>query len=491
MRPPRRWAGTPTPPRIPSCSTSAASRHRALNLCPRLKDSPRDHLAPCVRDQFAARGREELDARDDRLIAEAGGGGAGPPQAAGLLLRHVTKGSDKPEAVTRYLKAVSRYVPGDQVEQLASFVQAKFADDLDLQRGLFEAVLQGLDERGSKPGQAVASWGTTLATRLIEKSADATAWTYRPLPGSTATQNPWGVEIRKSADGNADSPFLSSRVHNEQWTGIARSQAFAAPAKLTFFLAGHNGPPPEKWDVLNLVRGRDAKSDEILAFAVPPRNDTARKESMDLSKYTGRQVYVEVIDGGASKSYAWIAVGRFDPQVIAVPISGPQLLSAVNIIKSLRLTDLAGQVDKLLTSGAADAEVRSAAAGAFGALGPAEHVDALSCAVGDAGAPDEVREAAATVLASLNSPVASKSLVEAMRTAPQKLQVLLRRRRLRAGWADGAAGRHRAGQGVGAIAARLQCPRAIERRAADEFRSAAQAAHARASHGRCTGSKTD
>jgi putative heme-binding domain-containing protein len=420
-------------------AAEAMGRHRAyenvrelLNLMRRpdsdafinhvSKIALRDHL---MQPQISSKvSQEKLEDRDDRLVAEAAVGAA-TPEAAGLLLRHVTRGSDRPEAVTRYLKAVARYVPVDQVDQLAGFVQARFPDDLDLQRGLFEAVQQGLDERGAKPGQAVFTWGDTLANRLIAKSADATSWTYRPLPGSTDTRNPWGVEIRKSADGNSDAPFLSSRVHNEQWTGVARSQPFAAPNQLTFFLAGHNGPPPEKWDTLNLVRIRDAKTDEVLAFAVPPRNDTARKQTIDLRKYAGREVCLEVIDGGTGNGYAWLAVGRFDPPVISVPVSGPQLLSAVAIIKSLRLRDLAGRVEKLLTRGAADAEVRSAAASALGALGASDHVTALTQAVGDTSSPDQVREAAATALASVNSPDASKALVEAMRTAPQKLQVAL------------------------------------------------------------------
>jgi putative heme-binding domain-containing protein len=382
----------------------------------------RDHL---MQPQISAKlAGEKLDDRDERLVADAVIG-APSPEAAGLLLRHVMKGTDKAEAVTRELKAVARYVPADQVEQLASYVEAKFDKDVDLQRNLFEAVLQGLDERGARPGQAVYAWGSTLAKRLIAKAADATAWTYRPIPGSTDTRNPWGVEIRKSADGDNDSPFLSSRVRNEAFTGIARTQAFTAPTKLSFFMAGHNGPPPETWETKNLVRIRDAKTDEILAFAVPPRNDAARQTTFYLEKYAGRQVYLEVTDGLNGKGYSWLAVGRFDPPVITVPISGPQLLSAVSIIKSLRLNDLAGQVEKVMGSGAADADVRSAAANALGALGGASHVEALGRTVNDPTAPDEVRQAAASVLASVDSPEASKALVEAMRTAPQKLQVAL------------------------------------------------------------------
>lgn len=387
-----------------------------------VKMALRDQLmTPGIASKLAA---EKLDDREERQLAEAAVGAASP-DAAALLLRHVTHSSDTPQAVTRDLKAVARYVPADQVDQLAKFVQSKFADDVDLQRSLFEAVLQGLNERGAKPGEAVAAWGSSLAAELFKKSENATAWSYAPLPGSTDARDPWGIQIRKSADGDAESPFLSSLPKGEALTGVARSQPFAAPAKLSFFLAGHNGPPPEVWDVKNDVKVRDAATHEVLATAVPPRNDVARKVTLDLSKAAGRQVYLEVTDGATGKGYAWLAIGRFDPPVIHVPVSGPQLLSALQIVQSLKLSALAGQVEKLVTGTGADGDVRAAAARALGALGASTHAAALSKAVQDAGAPDAVREAAAGVLASVDSAEASKALVEAMRTAPQKLQVAL------------------------------------------------------------------
>ena len=66
-------------------------------------------------------------------------------------------------------------------------------------------------------------------------------------------------------------------------------------------------------------------------------NDTARKESMDLSKYAGRQVYLEVIDGGTGKGYAWIAVGRFDPPVIAVPMATTVLSGIDALLSSVQM----------------------------------------------------------------------------------------------------------------------------------------------------------
>jgi putative heme-binding domain-containing protein len=384
-----------------------------------------------LRDQFLVPGvgkklmAGNFDDRDDRTLARSAVG-APTPDAAGWLLAHVSRGNDKPEEASQYLKAVARYVPAEQIDQLAGLVETKFANDLDVQRSLFEAVRQGLDQRGVAPGEAVRAWGSSLATKLFARAASsADVWRYQPLPGSIDTRSPWGVQIRKSIDGDASSPFLSSLVHGEQLMGIARSQPFAAPAKLTFYMAGHNGPPRTTSQRKNQVRIRDVRTNEVLAFAMPPRNDTAKQITMDLSQFEGRQVYFEAVDAMNGTGFSWLAVGRFDPPVIAVPISGPQLQSAVYIVQSLHLSSLAGEIEKLLANASAETEVRAAAARTLGALDPLAHIQALARAVQDPQAPDSVREAAAGVLSSVNSPVASSAMVEAMRTAPQNLQIAL------------------------------------------------------------------
>jgi putative heme-binding domain-containing protein len=396
-----------------------------------------NHVAKiALRDQMLAPGvcekllTAKLDDRDGRNLADAAVG-APTPEAAGWLLQHVTKGTDQPEAVTRYLKAIARYLPAEKVDQLATFLESKFADDLDLQRALFEAVRQGLDQRGTLPGEAMRAWGTSLASKLFARAGTANDdWTYRPLPGATDTRNPWGVQLRNSADGDGTAPFLSSLVGGERLMGIARSQPFAAPAKLSFYMAGHNGPPRTngartKVDPKNIVQIRDAKTNQVLAFAVPPRKDIAQKTTIDLSQYEGREVYFEATDATNGMGYSWLAIGRFDPPVIRVPMSGAQLQSAVFIVQSLHLTSLSYQIEKLLGNARVESDVRAAAARTLGALDSAAHVEVLARTVQDPQTPDDVREAAATVLSSVNSPAASSAMVEAMRTAPQKLQIAL------------------------------------------------------------------
>ena len=381
-----------------------------------------------LRDQLASPGicprltSIQLSDGDEKLLA-ASAVGAPTSEAAAFLLHHVLKGTDDREQILRYLRAIARLIPEDRVDGLAKFVQSSFPDDLDLQLALFKSVQEGLDERGAKAPEAIRSWGTSLASGVLTEAAGGLdAWSYQPLPGSTDRRNPWGVQVRRSADGDATSPFLSSIVHGEQLTGIARSKDFTCPPRLTFYLAGHNGPPPQVWKAKDLVRVRDAKTNEVLASAQPPRNDVAQKVTVDLTRSTGREVYFEAVDGANGTGYSWLAVGRFDPPVVRVPVSGPRLQTAVQIVASLQLTSLTGQLEPLLTNPTGDEETRAAAAQALGRLGAASHVEALAKVLRDPSAPDAVRKAAASVLAPLNSPTALSAVLEAMQLAPQVLQ---------------------------------------------------------------------
>src|SRR5437667_453788 len=79
----------------------------------------------------------------------------------------------------------------------------------------------------------------------------------------------------------------------EKLTGILRSKPFIIPEKLSFFMAGHDGSPDKPPRKKNLVRLRDARTQEVLARSAPPRNDTAQPFSWDLSKFAGRKGYLE------------------------------------------------------------------------------------------------------------------------------------------------------------------------------------------------------
>src|SRR5437588_1937862 len=108
------------------------------------------------------------------------------------------------------------------------------------------------------------------------------------------------------------------------FTGRIRSREFIVPPRLTFFVCGHLGFPGEAAQRKNLVRLRLAETGAVIAEAVPPRSDVAQPVQWDLRTHAGKKGYVEVEDGLASSAYAWLAVGRFDPPVVAIPTVTPE-----------------------------------------------------------------------------------------------------------------------------------------------------------------------
>src|SRR5207247_574495 len=71
-----------------------------------------------------------------------------------------------------------------------------------------------------------------------------------PLERSANPANPWFLQKRASADGDKDSLFVCSLPPGgESLTGVLRSKPFTIPARLLFWLAGHDvfpGKPPQR-----------------------------------------------------------------------------------------------------------------------------------------------------------------------------------------------------------------------------------------------------
>src|SRR5439155_13802677 len=185
------------------------------------------------------------------------------------------------------------------------------------------------------------------------------------------TTNPWFLETRSSADGDKASQFISSlSAGGEKLTGILRSKQFSVPAKLSFFMAGHDGSPDKTPRKKNVVRLRDAVTQQVLAHSAPPRNDVAQPFTWDLGAHQGKPGYLEIVDGNAGHSYAWLAVGRFDPPVVALPSIIPnqvdkRQLAAAELAGALRLAGLEPELAGLLSDPNADADARAAAAKAL------------------------------------------------------------------------------------------------------------------------------
>lgn len=363
---------------------------------------------------------------ESRALAEIAPS-VGSPGSAAFLFRHVGEFDESKEKLGNYLRHIVRHAPETDLAGVIQFTRVKFAGDLDFQLALFKSIEQGSEQRGLKPGAGLREWGAELAGQLLTAATGGQTWFNHAHPQATKAGNPWFLQKRASSDGNQDAIFLSSLPPGgEALTGILRSKKFTIPPMLKFFLAGHDGRPPQPAGKKNVVQLLDATSGEILAQAAPPRNDTARPVSWNLEKVAGRQGVLEVIDGDTGAAYAWLAIGRLEPVVVPLPQLSPNVSSertqlAADLARSLKLVSLAPSLARLAAMHEEDETVRLAAARALVAVDPGQ-APVVGRILSDPAEPIILREQIGRALGELNSRESAVLVAEAARTAPQKLQ---------------------------------------------------------------------
>src|SRR5438445_4559178 len=412
-------------------------------------------LRQALRDQLKPDGvltclmKENLSEQDGRALADVAVA-VSSAEAGEFLLRHVQKYSESKETLANYLRHAARYAPERERDSLATFTRARFADDLDFQLALFKSVEQGTEQRGAALGAGVHDWGAELAQRLL-KSADASSvdWNNTPVEGMANPANPWFVQKRVSADGDKVSWFLCSLPPGaESLTGVLRSKPFTIPAKLSFFLAGHDGYPDKPAQKRNVVRlrlfrtpsTRDpvgagggksvaiASQDNLAAETFPPRNDTAQLVTWDLGPFTGRQGYFEITDGDDGNAYAWLAIGRIDPPVVVVPKVSPnaigqRLQAAAELARALSLARLEPQLAQSLVNPVTDIGACGAIAEALVALHADEYFAALAPLVGDDAVSINLGKQIAQAIGGNEPSEGPTLLTEGFRALTRRLQV--------------------------------------------------------------------
>ena len=258
----------------------------------------------------------------------------------------------------------------------------------------------------------------------------ARSWVNYPLEGHAPSVNPWSIQERKSADGAALQPFISSLPGGETATGRLRSKKFTVPEKLSFFMAGHDGLPKTPAQKKNAVRLYDAGTSALLAEAYAPRNDVAAPFTWDLAAHAGKQAYLEIVDGDDGRTYAWLAVGRFDPPVVNLdklsPISVSQRYqAAADLARTLMLTRLETPLTKVMAEDTTDLETRAVVAKSLLALKPDENLAAVLPLIGDPGASADLQAKIVHAFAGRTGGAQATVLVEAMRSVPYRSQVKL------------------------------------------------------------------
>ena len=325
-----------------------------------------------------------------------------------------------------HLPTLARNVSTERLESLFALAQRKLSTSPEELASGLDALLSALDQRRIAPGKTLHSWGSQVVTALLTATEPAAVWTNSPVDGAPPSENPWAVEQRKCADGKS-AAFMSSFPRGEKLTGTLRSSAFTLPAKLSFSLCGHDGQSDSPAMKTSFVRLRDAQSNTVLREAAPPRNDTARQITWDLADCAGKRGVIEITDGNTGTAYAWLAVARFEPELPELKLAEPpsasrRMPTAVNLIRTLKLTGFDEALSKVAFTSAADADTRAAAARALLGSNAEKTIPKIAAVVTDSSASASLREKLAAALAETNSPAAIVAISTAMRDAPHRLQ---------------------------------------------------------------------
>jgi putative membrane-bound dehydrogenase-like protein len=376
---------------------------------------------------FGALSNTKLSDQEVQFVADAALS-VPTSDAAAFLLARVGMIKDR-NVLIRALRHVVRYAAGSSAEPLTGILKERFADDLDLQTELFSSLRSGLAQRGEPLPPAARAWGEELVAAVLKADTVESTWTAKALEPGAPTVNPWAYETRKCADGQSTT-LLSTLPGGEKATGILRSAKFAAPAKLSFYVCGHNGDPNSPEVKKNIVRLRDGSDNSIIEEVVPPRNDVAKQINWDLSKVAGQQVYLEFIDADTGNAYAWLAFGRINPPVVAMPKAGSRSLQerlrlAAQLAGELPVPSAANDLLRVLADHGNDTETRIAVAGALAAIKDDAAVPAMKQIIGDANEIMQLRDRVATALGVMATPAAQNAIVESFRLAPRELQTAL------------------------------------------------------------------
>ncbi|HEX8523627.1 MAG TPA: PVC-type heme-binding CxxCH protein [Tepidisphaeraceae bacterium] len=427
-------------PLVTRCAADALGQHPAAqNVRPLLdllhRAPPADtHLAyttrVAIKSQLSATGgyasieQEKLDARDVDDLAYISLA-VSTRESGRFVAKHLELFAKDRTLLTQCAKHVAHLAQGEGLDPLVNLLRDKFKDDLDLQLDLCDSIRQGILERGTEPSLVTRAWAEEIARAILSSREDKSGWTATALDGSPVISSGWRYEPRRCTDGIGPVPFLSSLPMGEQQTGILRSSSFAVPSKLSFFLAGHNGYPNTTPPTKNLVRLRDVDTEKILAEAPVPRNDTAHLIAWDLHDYVARKAQLEIVDADTGNAYAWIAFARLEPAVVKMPPVQQRLVKAAQIAAALKLDALKDQLHSAFTAGGNDLETRLAIGSALLSLGSEAALPQIAQTLQDASVPVDFRETVAAALGSSRSHAAQNTLIDAFKTAPQRLQSAL------------------------------------------------------------------
>lgn len=292
--------------------------------------------------------------------------------AAGqFLLDHLAKVAEPLDARKRYTTHAARWLPSKDMDRLVAALTPIGKDHPDEDYPVFLSMLAGMEQAAKPMGQKGRDWATRLATNFLNRPIEQYAsWRVVPVDRKPYNANTWTL-LEPTAD-NA-TIFLNSGGSNS--VSAMHSPVFEMPKSLSFTLRGRKNPASENQKAsppTNSIALIDQATGKVLAFAEVTEEKTDRRVTWADDNYTGKQVYLSIIDG-SSNGQENIAIGALEPAVVSFPAISPATCVerqrfAAKMAADYDIQALAAPLAQLAASELADVQVRDEAAKALIAL---------------------------------------------------------------------------------------------------------------------------
>ncbi len=271
--------------------------------------------------------------------------GTNSPDAGRWLATYLKQTTATDKDQMPIIRHAIKTLPADEIAGLVQTLRERIGNHLPKAK----EILLEIATAGASQSPSAREWALEFSRSewlkaiepLAKQSTTRLSWRRSDSTGH------WPMELRESPSGEKRN-YHSSFKLGESYVGTVRSAPFAATDSLSFQLAGHDGLPKDPIDATNEVRLVDANTGTVLRRAAPPRNDKALQIEWNLEDVLGQMVVIEVVDGNAKPSYAWIAFGQFtDSRFNDDPLSD-ELKNWFEIVSKYKLDELAPDIAALL-----------------------------------------------------------------------------------------------------------------------------------------------
>ncbi len=267
------------------------------------------------------------------------------PEASAGLLKYLSAHSGVANR-NELLSHAAKNASPELLDECVRVAREITGGDRDNEFQLLGVLCESQNARRGNVARPLRDW----AQQLIQTELTNINPLVKFLGWSTADGSAWPRETRQ-LNGGGEAILVSSFGRGETYTGDLVSDAFPAPEKITFWIAGHSGFPQAADHGKNAMRLVLVESGEVLHRVTPPRNDVARQVQWDTKAVFGHDVRIECIDGDSDTAYAWLGFGKFEPAWLDDTQQSSALQKTLDWTERLGLHENTNALEKLLAQG--------------------------------------------------------------------------------------------------------------------------------------------